>query len=159
MQLPASAQEIADVIGRERALYLIGQLPRCYQTRKNSKQTSWHVILYVPKTLKPDHQLVRLLGWHDAMRLVDAFGGEILQPANCAHIYRAFRDQSAIRMAREGMKPAAIAELLGMSDRTVRNLLREKAQEEQPAANDNNPPSSLQRSAAMQPIIRKQVRS
>lgn len=140
MRLPASAQEIADVIGSERALYLIGQLPRSYQTRKNSKQTSWHVILYVPKTLKPDHQLVQLLGWHDAQRLVDAFGGEILNPASCQEVYRRFRDQSIIRMAGEGIPNKTIAELMEVSDRHVRNLLREKAQEELQAANDNTAP-------------------
>lgn len=141
MQLPASAQEIADVIGSERALYLIGQLPRSYQTRKNSKQTSWHVILYVPKQLKPDHQLVQLLGWHDAQRMVDAFGGEILHPASCADIYKRFRDQSIIRMAGEGMPNKTIAEVMEVSDRHVRNLLREKAQEDLTAANDNTSPT------------------
>ncbi len=141
MRLPASAQEIADVIGRERALYLIGQLPRSYQTRKNSKQTSWHVILYVPKTLKPDHQLVQLLGWHDAQRLVEAFGGEILNPASCSEVYRAFRDRSIIDMASQGMKAKDVAELMGCSDRHVRNLMREKAQEELQAANDNTVPA------------------
>ncbi len=142
MRLPASAQEIADVIGRERALYLIGQLPRSYQTRKASKQTSWHVILYVPKVLKPDHPLVRVLGWQDAKLLVDAFGGEILNPAGCQEVYRAFRDQAIIRMSQEGMKPKEVAELMGCSDRHVRNLVREKAQEELKASNDNNRPSS-----------------
>lgn len=149
MRLPASAQEIADVIGSERALYLIGQLPRSYQTRKNSKQTSWHVIMYVPKVLKPDHQLVQLLGWSDAQRLVDAFGGEILNPASCQEVYRRFRDQSIIRMAQDGMKAKAIAELMEVSDRHVRNLVREKAQEEIAAANDNTAPVSANRAAAM----------
>lgn len=137
MGLPASVQEIADVIGSERALYLIGQLPRCFQTRKASKSTSWHVILYVPKVARLDHPLVQLLGWQDANRLVQAFGGEILNPASCADVYRKFRDASIIRMAGEGMKAAAIAELMDVSDRHVRNLLREKAQEELTAANDN----------------------
>lgn len=137
MGLPASVQEIANVIGSERALYLIGQLPRSYQTRKASKSTSWHVILYVPKSVRPDHPLVTLLGWQDANRLVEAFGGEILNPASCADVYRKFRDASIIRMAGEGMKAAAIAELMDVSDRHVRNLLREKAQEELTAANDN----------------------
>lgn len=133
MRLPASVQEIADVIGSERALFLVGQLPRCY-TKK-----SCHVIMYVPKHLKPDHPLVRLLGWKDAQRLVDVFGGEILQPANCADIYRQFRDREIIRMAGEGMRTASIAELMGVSDRHVRNLLREITQEDATPANDNTP--------------------
>ena len=139
MALPKSVQEIAAVIGTERALYLVGQLPRCYS--KDSRYPNAkapHVILYVPKSLKPSHPLVRLLGWHDAQRLVDAFGGEILQPASCADVYRSFRDASIIRMAGEGMKPQAIAELLEVSDRHVRNLLRENPQEAASAGNDNN---------------------
>lgn len=136
MQLPASVQEIASVIGTERALYLIGQLPRCY-TKK-----SCHVILYVPKHLKPDHQLVRLLGWNDARRLVAEFGGEILQPANCAEIYRQFRDRSILQMLAGGSRPAAVAELMGVSDRHVRNLQRENAQEDNRPANDNTPRTS-----------------
>lgn len=133
MRLPASVQEIADVIGTERALYLIGQLPRCYSKK------SCHVIMYVPKSLKPDHQLVQILGWQDATRLVDVFGGEILQPASCADIYRQFRDRSILRLVDEGMKPADVAEMMEVSDRHVRNLVREKAQEDSAPANDNTP--------------------
>lgn len=136
MRLPGVVQEIADVIGRERALYLVGQLPRCYAGTAGHK--SWRVIMYVPKTLKADHQLVHLLGWHDARRLVDAFGGEILQPPTCAEIYRKFRDASIIRMARSGMKSTAIADLMEVSERHVRNLLREEIpQEGIIPANDN----------------------
>lgn len=150
MRLPASAQEIADVIGSERALYLIGQLPRCFSKDPrypNAKAS--HVILYVPKVLKPDHPLVQVLGWADARRMVDAFGGEILQPAICAEVYRRFRDQSIVRMAGEGMKPAAIAELMEVSDRHVRNLLRENPQQDLQAANDNTVPVPATRAAAM----------
>lgn len=137
MRLPRSVQEIATVIGVERALYLVGQLPRCYSRK------SCHVILYVPKTLKPDHSLVQLLGWRDANKLVVAFAGEILQPANCAEVYRQFRDKTILRMGGEGLSAKVIAETLEVSDRHVRNLLREKAQEALSAANDNNPRDSL----------------
>lgn len=149
VRLPASVQEIADVIGSERALYLVGQLPRCYsKDPRYPNAKSSHVILYVPKVLKPDHQLVQLLGWHDARRLVDAFGGEILQPGSCADVYRQFLNRSIVRMAHEGMKPAAIAELLSVSDRHVRNLLRENPQQDLKPANDNTLPSSKPMQAA-----------
>lgn len=149
MRLPASVQEISDVIGRERALFLVGQLPRCYQTRKATKQTCWHVIMYVPKVIKPDHVLVRILGWQDAVKLVAAFGGEILHPASCSEVYRAFRDKTALGMSDAGMKPTEVAELLGVSDRHVRNLKREKAQEALFAANDNTAAIPANRAAAM----------
>ena len=132
-ELPRSVREIAEVIGVEPALYLVGQLPRCYSKK------SCHVIMYVPKSLKPDHPLVITLGWHDAQRLVDVFGGEILQPASCADIYRQFRDRSILLMVDEGMKPADVAEMMEVSDRHVRNLVREKAQEDRTPANDNTP--------------------
>lgn len=140
MRLPESVKELADVIGTERALYLVGQLPRCYvRDKRRPNATATHVILYVPKRLPPDHELVRILGWNDARRLADAFGGEILQPASCAEIYRRFRDDTILRMVREGMKPAAVAALLEVSERHVRNLVREKPQQDFAAANDNNP--------------------
>lgn len=143
MRLPASVQEIADVIGRERALFLVGQLPRCYSRK------SCHVILYVPKAMKPDHQLVQILGWQDANRLVAAFGGEILQPANCAEVYRVFRDKTALAMSEAGMKPVEVSEALGVSDRHVRNLKREKTQEALSAANDNTAGKSANRASVM----------
>lgn len=150
MRLPESVQEIAEVIGRDSALYLVGQLPRCYSGVDGKKGV--RVILYVPKRIKPDDLLVRILGWRDAMRLVGAFGGEILQPASCADVYRGFRDRTIERLAADGMKPAAIAALLEVSDRHVRNLLREIPQQEIPAANDNIAPlpTSQGRAACLQ---------
>ncbi|WP_458370803.1 hypothetical protein [Pseudomonas fluorescens] len=119
MRLPDSVQELAGVIGRERALFLIGQLPRCYSRK------SCHIILYIPKTISRDHQLAKILKWNEAVNLVRAFGGEIMQPANCAGIYKTFRDRSALTMLETGLKPVEIAEILGVSDRHVRNLRRE----------------------------------
>lgn len=142
MRLPKSVQEIADVIGADDALFLVGQLPRCVIKDKrypNAKTT--HVILYVPTAgrLSPDHQLVRLLGWRQAVKLCHHFGGEILHPANCADVYRKFRDRSIIRMVRaDGMEPAEVAELMEVSRRHVSNLLRENPQQDTEAANDND---------------------
>ncbi len=130
------------MIGTELALFLVGQLPRCVIRDKrypNAKTT--HVILYVPTAarLAPDHQLVRLLGWHQAVKLCQHFGGEILHPANCADVYRQFRDRSIVRMVRaDGMDPAMVAEMMDVSRRHVSNLLRENPQQERDAANDNN---------------------
>lgn len=139
MKLPLSVQEIADVIGRDRALYLVGQLPRTYPpSTKSARGGAERVILYVPKSLRPDHPLVVILGWRDASRLVAAFGGEVMQPANCRDIYRRFRDRSILEMLLAGEDAAAIAELMGVSDRHVKNIAKENAQEELKADNDNN---------------------
>jgi hypothetical protein len=141
MELPRSVQEIADVIGRDKALLLIGKLPRSYSRDKRwpGAQNST-LVLYVPtvKRLGLDHMLVKTLGWIDAVKMCEAFGGEIMYPASCANITRAFRDQSILSMARTGMKAASIAAIIGVSDRHVRNLLKENPPEVcQVAANDN----------------------
>lgn len=131
------------MIGVEHALFLVGQLPRCViRDKRYPSAKTTHVILYVPTAgrLAPDHQLVRLLGWHQAIKLCQHFGGEILHPANCADIYRKFRDRSIVRMVRtDGMDPALVAELMEVSRRHVSNLLRENPQQETTAANDNDP--------------------
>lgn len=135
MRLPATVQELADVIGTQRALFLIGQLPKCVSKK------STHVILYVPTQarLTPDHRLVQILGWRDAVKLCQAFGGEILQPANCAQLYRAFRDRSIYRLVtQDGMKLSEVAELFEMTERHVRNVLREISHKEKLPANDND---------------------
>lgn len=120
-RLPRTAQDIADVIGRDAALRLIGQLPRC-----SPSGHSEIVMLYVPKDLRPDHRLVRLIGWDAANRLVNAFGGEVLLPANCAGIYRGFRDRSIARLHGQGLPVKLLAEWFDVSDRHVRNVLRKE---------------------------------
>lgn len=137
IKLPHSVQEIADVIGRREALFLIGKLPRCFSGVQGHKST--RVIMYVPKTLKTNHPLVEILGYANAHKLVRAFGGEILQPGNCYDVYRRFRDQSILRMIADGEKASDVAQLMSVSERHVRNLLRaEKPQEERAVGNDNN---------------------
>jgi hypothetical protein len=138
MRLPKSVQEIADVIGREAALLLIGALPRSYSGTPGKKSNK--VIMYVPTVarLGADHQFVRIIGWHKAVALCKAFGGEIMYPANCADIYRAFRDDSILTMAKQGVKHALLAEWFGVSTRHVWNLTRENPPEERAAAANDN---------------------
>lgn len=138
MKLPDSVEELANVIGRDRALFLIGQLPRCFVGVPGKKAN--RVILYIPKTLRPDHPLVKMIGWNDANKLRIAFGGEILQPANCREVYRRFRDRSIKAMLISGDGQAEVAELMGVSLRHVRNVAKEIPQEELTGQNDNNPP-------------------
>jgi hypothetical protein len=151
MQLPKSAQEIADVIGREQALLLINSLPRAYtlkksgsagsSTRGSGKRTPQAtVIMYVPTVsrLNANHEFIRILGWNDAIKLCKAFGGEIMYPAMCADVQRDARNRRIHQLAGEGMAHRAIAEAVKVSERTVKNVLREKPpEEERAAANDN----------------------
>ena len=130
--LPSSVREIADVIGREAAMYLIGHLPRCYAGRDGHKSN--RVIMYVPKTLPPDHRLVEILGWHTALKLVGAFGGEILNPANCNHLEARLRNRRILEMLDEGVPAATVADEMGVTVRYVRHLRQmEKPPEEKPA--------------------------
>ena len=135
MELPRTVQEIADVIGRERALFLIGQLPKLWVP----SQQYHKVILYVPKRLKPNENLVQILGWNDASKMVKHFGGEMLHPANCEYIYRRFIHRSIMRMHCEGMSAKDIAELLDVSERTVKRHCADKPHKDKQAANDNTP--------------------
>lgn len=145
MKLPRSVQEIADVIGRERALYLVGQLPRCIVGNARDNGRSPRVIMYVPKRMTLDHALVRILGLVDAEKLSEAFGGEILCPAPCLDLVRLHRDKGIRRLSAEGVRTSMIADWFGMSARHVTNILQgvdlvvEIPQEERKAANDESP--------------------
>jgi len=135
--LPQSVREIAEVIGREATMLLIGQLPVCY---RDAAKKSPKLILYVPRRLKPDHILVKILGFPDAQKLVKAFGGEILYPANCRSILAHMRNDLVRRMLDTGARPAIVADLFGMTERNVRNLIREKEKplEEMPPVDRKN---------------------
>jgi hypothetical protein len=120
--LPGVVEEIAEVIGHERALYLIGQLPRCEGGgRAYPGKRASQVVLYVPKPhrLGPTHELVRILGQDDAMALCEAFGGELLKPANCDAIRLAFRNTSLVEMAAAGVSDTELAEIFGLTRRRV----------------------------------------
>lgn len=139
MDLPRSVQEIADVIGRERALYLIGQLPT-YTVKDNRwpSSTRTKIILYVPKSLETSHDLVRILGWNDASKLVKHFGGELLSPGTCAELHRKFIVKTIRKMAVQGMSLKAIAYNLDISERTVYRHAIDNTPKDISAANDNH---------------------
>lgn len=127
MGMSRSAQEIADVIGREAALLLIGQAPRWPRKDRTGRRVpgEW-VTLYVPARLTPDHFLVRTIGWKAAQALCDQFGGEILQPGCCRGIYYAYRNESIKRLLATGLSSKTLAEWFEVSERHVRNLAREE---------------------------------
>lgn len=139
MRLGKVAEEIASVIGRDAALHLIGQLPRCYprdnRIPAGRRET---VIMYVPKTLKPDHALVRILGWDDAYKLSRYFGGEILSPGNCLEVYRPFRDEAIVSLVQQGVPSKTIAEWFDVSDSHVKKATRRIPQEDLPTPSNDN---------------------
>lgn len=138
MKLPRTAQEIADVIGRDAALRLIGQ---AHRYRPASRKGAEQVCIYVPRELRPDHQLVRLIGYDAAVALVRNFAGMILQPASCAHLYRAHRDRSILRLLSQGLPVKLVAEWFEVCERHVTNLSRAERLhvERRTPANDTRP--------------------
>lgn len=140
--LPKSVREIAEVIGLETTIRLISQLPVCQ--RPDRKLPT--VMLYVPKKLPVDHGLVRMIGYQDAMKLVRAFGGEILSPANCRHVFKRLRDDAMVRMVDMGARIEVVAELFGMTPRAVREIMagREKAPEDARQADAQTWPAPTQ---------------
>lgn len=138
MRLPDSAQEIADVIGRDAALYLIGQLPRVYGGSAKAGKQSMRCVMYVPKRLMPSDMLVRILGWDAACKLAYVFSGMVIHPANCKEVYRPFRDRNIARLFHEGLAVKTIAEWFDVSERTVKNIAAEIPPHDfEQAANDN----------------------
>lgn len=85
-------------------------------------------MLYVPKTLSPDHKLVHMIGFQAAQKLVRAFGGEILYPAACTELDRAERNRAIIKALRDGGRIEAVAMIFGVSVRHVRNMRRAAAE-------------------------------
>lgn len=152
MSLPDSVKEIADVIGREQALYLIGQLPRCYSPdARYPAARKATVIMYVPKRLEPTDRLVGILGWKDAARLVREFAGMLIHPASCADILRQHRDRNIARLAAEGVSTTMLAEWFDLDVSMVRRVLRATAgnpPRERRAANDDNRPINNNRRKA-----------
>jgi Mor family transcriptional regulator len=73
-----------------------------------------------------------MIGYQDAMKLVRAFGGEILYPANCRHVFKQVRDDAMVRMVEMGARIEVVADLFGMTPRAVRDIVakREKALED-----------------------------
>lgn len=117
--LPENVRLIAEVIGRQRALFLAGRLLNWGATHHYGRAGC----LYVPKRLPPGHNLAKLLTEPEAQLLVQAFGGEILKIQPCATVQRRWRNSEAERMAAAGVPREEIVDALNISDRHLRNIL------------------------------------
>lgn len=110
-----SLREIAWIVGREKALFLAGQVLKWDRGGHYGKSAS----LYIPKRLNPNHRLVELLGWDDAAALVYEFAGIILPISSCRGVYQRWRDSEVRRMATAGLVTSEIAVIVGVSDSYV----------------------------------------
>lgn len=122
VRLPKSVQEIADVIGRENTLYLIGQLPKCPTPSRGGSE----VLLYVPtlNRLTPDHRLVKILGYPLARKLSANCAG-LWKPANCNSMVKSFRNRSMIQFFESGHTIAEIAEIFETTTKYTRKILQD----------------------------------
>lgn len=114
MRLPKSVQQIADVIGSEKALRLVRQLPPCGKRDRRRN-------LYIPKParLTVNHRLVGLLGWDDALALCQSLGGQTVQPALCRYLERAMNNRRILALRDIGKTVPEIADTLMMSEKWV----------------------------------------
>ena len=80
-------QEIVDVIGIAKTLWLINQWPT--EIRDGREQ----LVIYVCKELGKNHQLAKIIGWDDTKKMVEAFGGKELHPGRgIQNFYNPIRD-------------------------------------------------------------------
>ncbi|NKD46052.1 hypothetical protein HEQ69_10065 [Haematospirillum jordaniae] len=117
MDIDDSVMEIVYIIGREKALYLIGSLGR-------SGKRPWRLNLYIPRHPGDSHPLVKILGKEDALRMAREFGGMNLQPANGNALVRRFRSREIQRLVKEGKPVRDIANLFQVTQRTVLNDMK-----------------------------------
>lgn len=120
-RLPSTVQELADIIGREDALYLIGQLPTCKRSGGGND-----VLLYVPtlSRLTPDHRLVKILGYPLARKL-SAYHPGLWKPANCNGIVRNFRNRSISEFWESGHTITEIAEIFDKTPKYTKKILQD----------------------------------
>ena len=114
MRLPKSVQQIADVIGSDKALRLVRRLPPCGKRARRRN-------LYIPQPERLDvnHRLVGLLGWDDAMALCRALGGQTVQPALCRYMERAINNRRILALRDLGQTVPEIAAALELSEKWV----------------------------------------
>jgi hypothetical protein len=126
--LPNTVREVAEVLGRRRALELVGMLvPATDVDSPSIGKRGISACLYVPKTLDGVHgtsKLVELLGREDAQKLVDEFAGIALFLRPCNGLVRRGRDAAIRQMVAEGWSTHAVALAFDVCQRTVRNLTR-----------------------------------
>lgn len=117
MRLPKSVQEIADVIGHDKALWLVRQLPPCGKRDRRRN-------LYVPKSqnLTTDHKLVDLLGWADAIAMCEAIGPKTLQPS-LQYYDRALDNREILTLKDKGYEVSQIARKMDCSEKWVQNVI------------------------------------
>lgn len=115
--LSVPAQRIADVIGTERTLYLVGQVVPWAGKREAD--------ITIPKRpLRDSDRIVQILGRADAEKLRPSLGtGEAIR-LTPGKVYQGFRDKSIRRLHREqGIAATTLCEWFELTPRRMRAIL------------------------------------
>lgn len=110
--LPPTVERLARIVGQDNALTLAGA---CRNGR-----------LYVPHRIAPDHWISKTIGAESAVKVAREYGGEIIYLAKCHAIKVRFRNEAIHRLYGEGKSLRDLADLTGLTERMVRNVLAEK---------------------------------
>lgn len=115
--LSGDLKAVAEVIGRQPALYLVSQCKR-YQVKGRCGRGQ--IMLLIPKNTNIDlnHHLVRVLGYPLAQKLVNYFAGELLRFYVDDLVIRA-RNAGIRAMYRQGYKQSQLAEIFQLTTRTI----------------------------------------
>ncbi|MDH5185404.1 MAG: hypothetical protein OEX12_16110 [Gammaproteobacteria bacterium] len=108
--LPASVQELIDVVGMAAALVIV--------------EERGGIRLCVPSTVNADHWLVPLIGMEALRALVNYYSREEIEIPLCAEALRAAREQQIHALAAAGTSNAELARQYGYTERGIRKLRR-----------------------------------
>jgi len=106
--LPGILLEISELIGMAATLKLVAKYGG--------------VRLYVPKTLRPDHDLVEIIGRELAEEIKQRFGGEVLEIPKATLANAALRNIS-IRQEYEFLSQRQLALKYNTTERNIRRIL------------------------------------
>lgn len=117
--LPEGVRQIAEVIGRWKALAFVAAIPT-YPRKGGGISRS----IYIPRRLHVYHPLVQAIGRLDAEKLANKFGGEIINPGAAMATRLAARDQWIFEQAARGVTAGEIAKSVNLSVRRVKGIAK-----------------------------------
>lgn len=120
--LPPILEEISSVIGRDKTITLVGKLPRSAQIKRDGR-TRQRIYLYIPKTLTPEHKLIELLGYEDALKMVDAFAGEIICVPSLKNMHTHFLHHSIRAQYGAGVNIEILVIIFNMTRKNIQRIL------------------------------------
>ena len=107
--LPATAQVIADIIGRDATLKLAGKV-----SNRN---------LYIPYNLDENHWISKTIGFAKAYALKQEYGGILISLASCVHYYTRERNELIKAEYLSGESTIKLAEKYEVTQRRIQHIV------------------------------------